>query len=198
MFTHTSVHSDFSWLKIKSTRVNLKCLISIHSKSIRTQNFLVQRMRQRTEVTHRRHEYDTHGRKQAYSNTLTRQQWAWMTNRLSDFDIPELTHTAHIHMYVSTSWPLSFLLLSLTKNFLALTYKHTPLFITQIYEYYYLFICYLSSCDKVKLFCFFLILVFVNFLSFMFVCTNCVVYCGTGSLIYILEKYLFLHICDAL
>ena len=27
----------------------------------------------------------------------------------------------------------------------------------------------------------------------MFVCTNCVVYCGTGNLIYILEKYPFLH-----
>ena len=35
--------------------------------------------------------------------------------------------------------------------------------------------------------------VFVNFLSSTFICTNCVVYCGTGTQSYILEKYSFLH-----
>ena len=58
----------------------------------------------------------------------------------------------------------------------------------------YLFICYLSSCDKVKLFVF-NILVFVNFHSSTFVCINCVVYCRSGTLIYILEKYPFPHSC---
>ena len=37
------------------------------------------------------------------------------------------------------------------------------------------------------------ILVFVKFLSSTFVGTNFVVYCRTGTLIYIFEKYSFLH-----
>ena len=41
---------------------------------------------------------------------------------------------------------------------------------------------------------FFNILVFVNYLSSTFVCTNYAVYCGTGTLIYILEKYPFLQV----
>ena len=36
---------------------------------------------------------------------------------------------------------------------------------------------------------FFNILVLVGFLSSTFICTNCVVYCGTGTRIYILEKH---------
>ena len=85
---------------------------------------------------------------QTHSNTLTRQLWAWMTNRLSDFDIPELTHTrTHTH---ACKYELTSLFYSWQKIFL--TYKHTPLYIAQIYEHCYLFIFYLSSCDKVKLF----------------------------------------------
>ena len=134
MFTHTSVHLNFSWPKIKSTHVNLKYIISIHSKSIRTQNFFSSK---EEEVAHWGNTQmatdNTHG-SQTHSNTLTRQHWAWMTNRFSDLDIPELTHTAHIQMYVSMSWLLSFSLLFFTKNILALTYKHTPLYIAKFMD----------------------------------------------------------------
>ena len=49
--------------------------------------------------------------------------------------------------------------LFLTKTILAMTYKHIPLYIVQIYESYYLLICYLSSC--VKLICFLLTFLFL-------------------------------------
>ena len=42
MFTQSSVHLKFSWSEIKYTGVNLEYHISIHSKSLRTQNFLVE------------------------------------------------------------------------------------------------------------------------------------------------------------
>ena len=94
-----------------------------------------------------------------------------MTNRLSDLNIPELTPTStqtHVCKYELTSLSLSFIL---DRNILALTYKHTPPYIARIYEHYYLFICYLSSFDKVKLFffCFFSHSCFCKF-SFVNVC----------------------------
>ena len=58
-----------------------------------------------------------------------------------------------------------------------------------------MYFCYLFSYDKVRNYLFFNILVFINFILFTFVYTNCVVYCGTGTQSYILEKYSFLHKC---
>ena len=149
MFTHRSTHLNFSWPEIKSTRVNLKYLISNHSKSIRTQNFLVQKRKRHTETA----TDDTRGRKK--SDTLK-----YITT--PTLGLKKKTHTS-IH-------------------------GNTPLYTAKIYEHYYLCIRYLSNFDKVKLFVF-NILVFINFLSSTFICINCVVYCGTGTLIYILEKY---------
>ena len=100
---------------------------------------------------------------------------------------------AQIHMYVSTSWLLSFSQLFLTESILVFTYTHEPLYIPNLWTLLPLYFCYLSSCDQVKNCLFFNILVFVNFLSSTFVCTNCVVYFGTGTRSYILEKYSFLH-----
>ena len=62
---------------------------------------------------------------QAYSNTLTRERWAWMTNRLSDLDIPELTHTrTHTHV---CNYELTSLFYSWQKY--SCFHTHTPLYI---------------------------------------------------------------------
>ena len=122
-------------------------------KEYKNPEFLVHR---RTDGTPRGHTEDTktihvEEKGQTHTNTLTRQQWAWMTNRFSNLDILELTLTrTHTHV---CKYKLTSLFYSWQKIFL-FWHTNTPLYIAQIYEHYYLFICYLSSCDKVKLFVF--------------------------------------------
>ena len=77
-----------------------------------------------------------------------------MTNRLSDLDRPELTLTRryiHICKYELISL---FLAVNLDQIFPCFHIQTNTSIHSKIYEHYYLFICYLSSCDKVKLFVF--------------------------------------------
>ena len=122
-----------------------------------------------------------------------------MANTYQNSHIP-----AHIHMYVNTSWPHSFSLLFLAKNILVFTHTHThththihthtPLYIEIFMNITtFVFLLFVQLWYRKNCFAFFNILVFVNFSSSTFVSTNCIVYCGTGIRIYILEKYSFLH-----